>query len=192
MKIKILSLCFLGFLMQACSSSYLNTKYDYDSSVDYTQIKTYAFGEIDMDPEKISDFDRARVIKAVERGMKGKGMVQDTANPDVVLALYVNLSSYKKQTASVGVGVGVGGYGHYGGMGVGVGGSKPIYESVDEGTLVVDIIKTDGMQLIWRGEGQKSIDQKVRSFEEMDKRLQYAVDKVLEHFPPDESKKKKG
>jgi hypothetical protein len=183
---RLFSLLLISSLF-ACSSSNFQVKSDYDRNADFDAYKTFAIGTVKMDEKRISEYDRARIVRAVETNLRSKGMKRDTSNPDVVLALYLDIESFKEQKASVGMGVGLGSYGYYGGANVAVGGSVPIYDTGEKGHLVIDIIETQEMNLVWRGQGNKTLDPSIQNkdFDEQDKRLQKVIDYLMAGYPPE-------
>ena len=54
-------------------------------------------------------------------------------------------------------------------------------DRVPVGTLIVDMYDTNSKQLIWRGEAQDQMSDKP---EKDTKKLEKAVDKMFEKFPP--------
>lgn len=177
----------------ACASSDFQVKSDYDRLADFSAYQTFAIGTVEMDENRVSEYDRARIVRAVETNLRNKGMKRDTENPDVVLALYLDIESFKEQKASVGMGVGLGTYGYYGGASAAVGGSVPIYDSGEKGNMIIDIIETGEMNLVWRGQGNKSLNPSIQNkdFDEQDKRLQKIIDYIMADYPP-EIKSSKG
>ena len=77
--------CF--FLLAGCSKS-LQTGYDYDSSVNLRQFKTFSVDAekaISQDPLLGSDLNRRRLSAAVVEVMTAKGYVLVEENPDIVV-----------------------------------------------------------------------------------------------------------
>ena len=56
-------------------------------------------------------------------------------------------------------------------------------ENYDQGTLVLDIVDGRSNELVWRGTAQARIDPS-NSPEERQRRINEAVRKILDRFPP--------
>lgn len=157
----------------ACSSIQVNT--DYDSSVNFSQFKTYAFMKSGIDNSTISDLDKKRILKAVEAELTLKGYSKSD-HPQ----LLVNIFTDSQQNVNVN--------NYYGGWGYRPWGWNPWmygpgYSSVSvntEGVLYIDILEAQNKELIWQGKGtgyltsnQKKKEQKITEF----------VQKILNELP---------
>jgi hypothetical protein len=74
-------------LLSGCSKS-LQVGYDYDSSVNLRQFKTFrveAERNVDQDPLLGSELNRRRLSDAVTQVMEAKGYKQDDRDPDIVV-----------------------------------------------------------------------------------------------------------
>ncbi len=79
--IKLLPVLLL-FILGACSSVRVNS--DYDKNVDFTQYKTYAFHKNGIDKVQISEFDKKRILRAIDAELSKKGMTK-SENPDLLI-----------------------------------------------------------------------------------------------------------
>jgi hypothetical protein len=176
-----------GFiLLLAACTSFMDVHHDYDSNADFESYESFAVGSIHLDSTRFNEFDIARINRAIENNLREKGFKRNKENPDIILAVYLDIEHFKKQTGSVGLGVGLGTYGYYGGASAMVGGSVPTYTTGEQGKMVIDIIQKEEMMLVWRGTGEKTLDPSMKNadFDEQDKRLQKVIDYLLEDFPP--------
>jgi hypothetical protein len=114
-----------------------------------------------------------RVGAAVEAGLKAKGYLQAEGAPDFLVATYVGRQSRIQVTDW--------GYG-YGPRGAWYGGGVDVYQ-YEQGSLVLDIVDARTKKLVWRGTATAIIDPGA-SPEERTKRINEAVAKMLEDFPP--------
>ena len=157
-------------LLFACSS--VSTNYDYDTSYDFAKLKTYRWADIpsqaDANPLVVQ-----RVGAAVEAQLKAKGCAQADGAPDFLVATYVGRRTRIQVTDW--------GYG-YGPHARWYGGGLDVYE-YEEGTLIVDIVDARSKQLVWRGTATRIIDPEITP-EERTERINEAVAKVFEDFPP--------
>ena len=167
--IPILALLALG----SCSSIQVST--DYDSSVNFSQFKTYAYLKSGIDEAKISDLDKKRILRAIDEEMLAKGFTKSD-KPDVL----VNLFTETQQNVNVNS--------YYGGWGYRSWGWTPWmygpgYNSISvnsEGILYIDLLNAENKELIWQGKGTGYLtsnkakkEQKIKEF----------VNKILAELP---------
>ena len=60
------------FVLQSCGS--VRVVSDYDTSVDFSKYKTFAFFKPGIDKAKINDIDKRRILKAIEVNLLDKGL----------------------------------------------------------------------------------------------------------------------
>jgi hypothetical protein len=85
--------------------------------------------------------------------------------------------------------VGYGRYGAHGGVGVGYG--MPVNTQVYQykvGTLVIDVINAKQQRLVWRGAGERTLEQNL-SPAERETLINTVVNDILGRFPPGAEKK---
>ena len=180
----IYALTSLIVLMVVVSCSSVNVYSDYDKATDFTGFKTYAFYKKGIDKVEISDLDKKRILRAIERELKAKGMVASN-NPD----LLVNIFTKSREKIDVYNNTYYGWYPWYYGYGPGYGygygygfGYNNVSTSV-EGTLFIDLIDAHKKELAWQGIGKgilassKNIDKKVERINEF-------VTEIMMQYPP--------
>ena len=174
----------IATVLSGCAS--VRVSQDYDVASDFSQFQTFGWaseaqpktGDIRTDNPLLD----ARIRKAVEQALVGKGLRQvDKEIPDFTAAYrLVVQSKIESSPVSIGVGTGFGiGSGSYGGIGVGTSN----VESYDEGLLIIDFTDTKNGDLIWRGTGSKRLPRQSdpqRTTEEVNS----LVDKILAQYPP--------
>ena len=69
-------------LFVSCSS--IRVYSDFDSSVDFSQYKTYAFFKPQIDKVDISDLDKRRILKAIDNELSSKGLSK-SETPDILI-----------------------------------------------------------------------------------------------------------
>lgn len=192
----ILFLFVAALTFSGCSS--LKITSDYDSTVDFTQYKTYSFyGWVNDTDKDISVFDRKRIEKAFKDEFDARHLTFTPEGGDLVIALYI-VANEKTKRSNVTVGVGYGGYGYggYGGYygygpGWGWGGGYTSTTVNDynytEGTLVCDVYDNKAEQLIWEGIATRAMDREVQ---DKDRMVQYAVGQIMSRYPIPAEKKK--
>ncbi|MGG7033655.1 MAG: DUF4136 domain-containing protein [Flavobacterium sp.] len=163
----ILPLILLSFLY-SCSS--IRVASDYDSTVDFSQYKTFAFHANGIEKVPISEFDKKRIMKAIETELNKKGITK-AENPDLLVNFFtkereiVNVSQY---------------YGYGWGWGYGWGGPAHVSSST-EGQLYIDFIDANKKALIWQGQGTGYLEQYSPNKDEL---IYEFVSKILVQYPP--------
>ena len=171
----------LILIISSCTS--VNVYSDYDKETDFTEYKTYAFYKKGIDKVEISDLDKKRILRAIERELKLKGL-SPSENPD----LLVNIFTKSREKIDVYNNNYYGWYPWYYGYGYGFGG--PGYgfgytnvTSSTEGTLFIDLIDASKKELSWQGIGigllsyHKNIDKK-------EARINEFVNHIMTQYPP--------
>lgn len=164
----------LLFILSSCSS--VNVYSDFDSNVDFNQYKTYAFHKQGIDKVQISDFDKKRILHAIDNELSKKGMTKSDT-PD----LLINFSTKEKERVDVNQFAFGMGYGWGWGWNPYMWGGAPMASTSTEGTLFIDLIDAKKKELIWQGEGVGYLSQN-RSDKEA--RINEFVAKILTQFPP--------
>ena len=171
--IKIIPLLFL-FLLSACSSIRVNS--DYDSHVDFSQYKTYAFHKKGIDRVQISELDKKRILHAIDNALMQKGMSK-SENPD----LLVNIFTKEREQIDVNQFNMGWGYGWGWGWNPYFWGGNTYVSSSTQGTLYIDLIDAKKKELIWQGEGIGTLTENRK---EKEKQINEFVSKILAQFPP--------
>jgi len=180
-----LALSVFAALMFSCSTVSISS--DYDKTVDFSQYKTYAFYKKGIDKLEISDLDKRRILRAIEREMAAKG-IEKSEDPD----LLVNIFAKSKERIDVYNTGYMGWYPWYygwgwGGFGPGFGwGYGPGYTNVvqsTEGTLFIDLIDMKRKELAWQGMGT-SVLSDYKNVDKKEEKINEFVSKILTQYPP--------
>ncbi len=171
--IKIIPLLFL-FLLSACSSIRVNS--DYDSHVDFSQYKTYAFHKKGIDRVQISELDKKRILHAIDNALMQKGMSK-SENPD----LLVNIFTKEREQIDINQFNMGWGYGWGWGWNPYFWGGNTYVSSSTQGTLFIDLIDAKKKELVWEGQG---IGILTENRKEKEKQINEFVSKILTQFPP--------
>jgi hypothetical protein len=169
-----------ALLASGCSS--VSTSFDYDRETDFSRLNTFAWMPTEQasgnaqQAQLSNDLFTQRLRRVVNRNLEGKGYSIDTEDPDFVIVYHTGVQD-KVNVTNWGYT-----YGPYWG---------PWGQSVDvhqytEGTLIIDFIDWDTKNLVWRGTAQKALTSSNPSPDEVERRLQEIVDKLLKPFPPPE------
>ena len=173
-------------LLAAGGCSGLKVLSDYDPGVDFAAVKTYAW-HVDPTPNPpgapmADDLLMQRVVRAVDDRLAAKGLrLVSRQDADVLVTYYVSIEQkLRVDTFDYGYG-----YGWYGGYGRGTAGvyRDTRVEQYEEGTLLLDLIDPESMQLIWRGSATGRI-RNDSTPEQREQRVREAVDAILARFPP--------
>lgn len=172
--IKTLPLLFL-FILSSCSS--ISVYSDFDKNIDFSQYKTYAFHKRGIDKVEISEFDKKRILHAIDLELGKKGLTK-SETPD----LLINIFTKEREQVDVTQFNAGWGYGWGWGWNPYLWGGRQSYVSTStEGTLYIDLIDAKKKELVWQGEGVGYLTQ---NRNEKEKQINEFVAKILTLYPP--------
>ena len=157
-----------GLLTLSACASYQAT-YDYDPEYNFSALKTYDWIS---DPAVTAQAElvEKHLRNAVDSKLGEMGYTHATQDADFLIALHLGRQNKTELTP---IGYSYGGW--YGGVNV--------YQ-YEEGTLVFDLVDEKNKSLFYRGVVRAEIKHDI-TFEERQKRIKKAVDKIFQYFPPD-------
>lgn len=169
--------------LAACSSVQVNQ--DWDPGASFAGLKTWAWQSSTPEVtgnERLDDpLLHGRIQSAIEKSLAEKGFSKVASGvPDVWVAYHIALQQ-KLDARTIYTG-----YGPYRGW-YGVGGTQTVVDQYDLGTLLIDFIRPETNNVIWRGSGQSRI-QELKTPEQREERVQDAVDRILKQYPPETKK----
>ena len=173
---KILKLLFLLCLVVLTSCSSVKVVTDYDTKVDFTSYKTFAFYKKGIDKASVSDLDKKRIMRAVEAELVAKGFSK-SANPDILVSIFTK-SREQVNVSDNNIGIGWGwGYNpwFYGRTNINI-------NQYTEGTLFIDFIDKNTNELIWQGIGSGAM--KMSNIEKKEERINEFVYEIISTYPP--------
>ncbi len=173
---KILKLLFLLCLVMLTSCSSVKVVSDYDTKVDFTSYKTFAFYKKGIDKASVSDLDKKRIMRAVEAELVAKGFSK-SVNPDILVSIFTK-SREQVNVSDNNIGIGWGwGYNpwFYGRTNINI-------NQYTEGTLFIDFIDKNTNELIWQGIGSGAM--KMSNIEKKEERINEFVYKIISTYPP--------
>ena len=173
---KILKLLFLLCLVILTSCSSVRVVTDYDTKVDFTSYKTFAFYKKGIDKASVSDLDKKRIMRAVEAELVAKGFSKST-NPDILVSIFTK-SREQVNVSDNNIGIGWGwGYNpwFYGRTNINI-------NQYTEGTLFIDFIDKNTNELIWQGIGSGAM--KMSNIEKKEERINEFVYEIISTYPP--------
>lgn len=178
-------ICLIGAsVLAGCSSVSVNR--DFDSTFDFSQLKTYAWQHEEQPetgvPKIDNDLNDKRIRAAVEQDLAVKGFKKvDKADADCWIAYFMDFQQrIDGSGSSVSFGMGTGSAGRAGGVGWSSGGTVSDYE---EAQLMIDILNPESEEMIWRGQGRRRTSSR-SSPEKMTATVNDAVTRILKKFPP--------
>jgi hypothetical protein len=167
----------LFFVLVIISCSSIRVAADYDTQVDFSKYKTYAFYKKGIDKVDISDLDKRRILRALEAELGAKGMTVSD-NPDLIISIFA------KSTKKVNVYQNYNNYSYYGYWspwyyGPNYGSQVSVHE---EGTLFVDFVDNEKKELVWQGIGKGALI--IDNAAKKEARINEFITKILEKYPP--------
>ena len=146
-----------------------DVKTDYDHHANFSQYRTYYW-------ERVKTTDplwQSRIQDAVDHALQAKGWQRVDSGGDIAVAAVGSSHNQREYQTFYD---GMGGW-RWGGFG------ETTTEAVNYpvGSLVLDLYDAHSHQLIWRGVSSESLSDKP---EKNEKKLDKAVDKMFDHFPP--------
>jgi hypothetical protein len=173
------SLLIAIFFVLTAASFGQQVKTDYDHNANFGQYKTYSWEKVQTRDPLLVD----RIKDAVGRVLTAKGWTQVDSGGDVsIVAIEITQQQQTLNTFYDGFG---GGWGWRRFGGGGFGDATTTTETYNIGTLVVDLFDTKTKNLIWRGSSSDTLSNNANK---NTKNLDKGVQKMFEHFPPEEKK----
>lgn len=172
-----------GILLLSLAScgSMVSINADYDTNVDFSKYKTFAFYKPGIDKVEISDLDKRRILRAVDEKMLEKGFIK-SETPDLLISIFtksreqVNVNQF-----NTGWGWGLGWGWGWGWNPFMMGGQQTAVSTSTEGTLYIDFIDASKKELIWQGEGSGVLTKNIPKKEQ---RIKEFVTSILSQYPP--------
>ena len=81
---KLFVLLCIGILTSCSSVKVIS---DYDTKVDFSSYKTFAFYKKGIDKASVSDLDKKRIMRAIEKELFKKGFSK-SVNPDMLISIF--------------------------------------------------------------------------------------------------------
>lgn len=173
-------------LLTGCETT---PNYDYDNSVNFTQIKTYAWvveSKSTTDGQEYfkSDINNKRIVTAIERELSTKGFRKVAPSKANVLVNFHTTVNTKRERDIANTHPYYWSFGHgYHGSHWGVNMNlNSLQRNYKEGSLVVDFVNLQ-QQLVWRGSEETRLSQKSTPEKRLEK-VNKAVTDILVNFPP--------
>lgn len=164
--IQLVFLCLILALAAGCAPS-IQVDQDWDDQIDFMGFKSFQI----LEPRGVADdLVARRLVNSVNVHLTERGYVADAENPEMVIAIHTNVQDK----------VDIQSWGYTSRYPYRYGGSDVTVSQYTEGTLIIDLIEAQKMELFWRGWGTTTVSNSTRD----PAALQDIVDKILAQFPP--------
>jgi hypothetical protein len=174
----------LSALTLACSG--IRVDHDYDPSANFASLQTWAWlphAGRSGDPRLDNALLDSRIRAAVESELAAKGYARaSSGKPDFQVTYHLSVEG-KLAVDTVYRDYPPGSYGRVGYRRGGWGYTETRVREYDEGTLLIDVLQAESGALLWRGSGVATVREESTP-EKRTKRINTAVEKILERFPP--------
>jgi hypothetical protein len=151
-----------------------DVKYNYVPGTDFSKFHTYQWVPLSTaHPDQIVD---KQIKQDIDSQLAAKGLTPTTTNPDLQVGYQIGIDKEKQWDAW-----GMGGGPRWGGT------TTATSSTVNIGTLAIDFFDPAAKELVWRGQGTKTIDPSGKP-EKNAERLQKSIAKILKNFPPSAKK----
>ncbi|MEM6686598.1 MAG: DUF4136 domain-containing protein [Bacteroidota bacterium] len=179
-KFKLLFPLIALFFVTSCIS--VRVVSDYDQEANFESYRTFAFYKTGIDKAEISDLDKKRILRSIEKELIAKGFVK-SENPDILVNIMTQANK-RVDVNNFGLGLGWGGWGWGGWGGWGFGGwGFPAVSTRTEGVLYIDLIDTKEKELIWQGKGTGNLLNS-KNIQKKEARIQEFVGEIMKEYPP--------
>jgi hypothetical protein len=155
-------------LLMSTSAWAQDVSYDYDKSVNFAALKSYAWAP---DGNIQDELTHKRIVAAVDAQLAAKGLrrVEAGATPDVIVAYRAGVRQELQ----------VNGYGAYR---LNRWNSARV-EQVPVGALLVELLDAKTRNVVWHGMATKDLDVDA-SPEKREKNINQAAEKLFKNYPP--------
>src|SRR5215475_7711907 len=173
------------FVFSCCGwAAAQDIKFNFLPGTDFSKYKTYKWVRVPKVeyPNQILD---TQIMQAIDAQLALKGLTKSEDSPDLYVA-YQAAVNQEKQWNSYSTDLGGWGYGRWGGWGGYGGGTSTTTttsETINIGTLNVDLYDVSAKNQIWRGAATKTLGSG-KDPEKVNKNLNKAMAKLFKKYPP--------
>lgn len=189
MRVKRLAMAgVIAVALSGCGSG-ISVTSDWEPGVDFTSFKTFVVLEEAGGSSGIDQLTQNRIKTSITSNLQAKGMRQADSKDDADAAVGWQVTTDQRSSFQT-VSTGWGGYGYgwggwYGGGMGGMSTSRTTETRYEVGTLVIAMFDTKRKEMIFTATGSKTLRTDNPSPQEAQKRIDEAVAKILEKFPPE-------
>ena len=180
----------VALALSGCGSG-ISVQSDWDPGVDFSAFNTFAVLDEATGGGGIDQLTQSRIKTSIASTLTAKGMrqVDDPKAADAAVGWQVT-TEQRSSFQTVNTGWGNYGWGwnrgwHGSTMGMGMTTSRTTETRYEVGTLIIALVDVQRDEMIFVGQGSKTLSSGQSSPEEAQRRIDEAVAKILEDFPPD-------
>ncbi len=177
----------LAVALSGCGGG-ISVTSDWDPGVDFTSFNTFVVMDEASGGGGLDQLNQNRIKASIASNLQAKGMrqVDNESDADALVGWQLTTDERSSfQTVSTGWGgYGWGRSGWYGGSSMGMTTSRTTETRYEVGTLVIAMFDTEREEMMFTATGSKTLSGGNPSPEEQQKRIDEAVAKILEDFPP--------
>jgi len=173
-------------LLWCVSASAQDVKYNFLPGTDFSKYRTYKWVRIPKVeyPNQILD---GQIMQSIDAQLALKGLSKtDAENPDLYVCYQAAVNQEKQwnsYSTDMGGGWGYGRWGGWGGYGGGMSSTTTTSQTINIGTINLDIYDVASRNQIWRGAASKTLGSG-KNPEKVGKNLDKAMAKMLKNYPP--------
>jgi hypothetical protein len=179
---RTLQLSLLAGLLLACCAvaSAQDIRFNYLQGTNFSQYKTYKWVKIPnaQYPNQILD---EQIMRAIDAQLATKGLTKTEENPDLYVT-YQAAVNQEKQWNSYSTGGDYWGWGGWGGWG-GMSTTTTTSQTINIGTLNLDIYDVGTKKQVWRGSASKTLGSG-KDPAKVEKNINKAMAKLFKKYPP--------
>lgn len=176
----------LAAVLTGCGG--ISVSSDWDPSFDFSTLRTFAVLDEASGGTHLDPLIQNRIKSSITNTLAAKGMRQAESQDDADALVGWQVTTEERssfQTVSTGWGgYGWGRAGWYGGAGMGMTTSRTTETRYEVGSLAIGIFDAKKQEMVFTATGSKELAGDNPSPEESQKRIDEAVAKILEDWPP--------
>jgi hypothetical protein len=155
-------------------------RYNYLRGTDFSKFKTYKWVRV-PNAQYPNDILDNQIKQAINTQLAAKGLSATEENPDLYVTYQVAVNQ-EKQWNSFSSGGDMWGWGRWGGWG-GMQTTTTTSQTINIGTLSVDVYDVQTKTQVWRGDASKTLGSG-KDPKKVEKNLNKAVAKLFKKYPP--------
>lgn len=172
------------FLLLTVTILAQSVKSDYDSNVDFTKFKTYAWlapGDSVLNRYRSDKLYAGAINLAANQSLATIGLKPDAENPDAIFMYYTGVEEITKysQSPTLSIGVGVAGPGYYVAGSAPVAGGHITATTVEDGTMKFVMYDTETKKMVWSGMANKTF----KMSDDLEKIVMDYTAKIFKKYP---------
>jgi len=178
-------------LLWCASASAQDVKYNFVAGTDFSKYRTYKWVRVPKAdyPNQIVD---GQIMQSIDAQLALKGLSKTEGDsPDLYVCYQAAVSQeqqWNSYSSDMGGGWGYGRWGGWGGYGGGMSTTTTTSETINIGTINLDIYDVAAKNQIWRGAATKTLGSG-KDPKKVQKNLDKAMAKMLKNYPPPPPKK---